>query len=249
MFDTTLIASHPKREAVRKLATLPVAVAVHVLAIATVMVGQLWAVDQVPEVVQVEPLIVHIEPPASGDGDEHTGDKPPHPAPVRKARLPLSQPIVVPSTIPPNTGAEPPEDQEIVPGSEQLGGPGKGGPGPGIGYGSGGVVGTDENAGVPDVPIHIGGDVKAPVPVSRLAPRYPELARIARIQGVVFLEAVIEKDGSVADVRVTRDIGFGCGPAALEAVRSWRYSPATLNGRAVSVYLTIRVTFTLNEVS
>jgi protein TonB len=74
---------------------------------------------------------------------------------------------------------------------------------------------------------------------------YPELARRMRIQGVVRLEAVIDEHGNVVDARVLDDIGMGCGQAAVEAIRTWRYEPATLNGRPVSVYLEVRVSFQL----
>jgi periplasmic protein TonB len=247
MFDTTLIASQPKRETRRKLASLPVALAIHALAIGVVMVSQLWAVNEVPEPATVV-AFVDFQPPSPppappppppGDRDgEHdvTTNAAPPAEPVQPHEIP-SEPATARG---PDTGGEPGGVPGGVPGGLPEGIPA------GI---PGGVVGTVAGAGAPDVPIHIGGDVNPPVPLSRPAPRYPELARMARIQGVVLLEAVIEKDGSVADVRITHDLRLGCGPAAQEAVRSWRYSPATLNGRPVSVYLTIRVTFALSEVS
>jgi protein TonB len=95
-------------------------------------------------------------------------------------------------------------------------------------------------------PRRIGGDVKAPVAIARSAPPYPEAARKIRIEGVVLVEAVIDEAGNVVDARVLKDIGMGCGRAAVEAIRTWRYEPATLNGRPVSVYLEVRVSFRLH---
>jgi protein TonB len=94
--------------------------------------------------------------------------------------------------------------------------------------------------------MRVGGDVRAPVAISRPAPRYPEVARKARIEGTVLVEAIIDQVGSVVDARVLNDIGMGCGQAALDAIRGWRYEPATLNGRPVSVYLEVRVSFQLH---
>jgi len=243
MFDTTLIASNPRRDARRKLATLPMALAVHAMAFGFVMVGQLWAVDQVPEMVAVPPLIVHIlPPPGDGDGGK-TGHNTRRAGGARVARPQIVQPDVIPQHVAKDTHSEPTADDR-VPGSETTDPGSQVGDRQGDGLGHGPGVGDSGPAVVG--PIHVGGSVVAPIPITRPAPRYPEAARRMRIQGVVSLEAVIDEEGSVTEVRLTRDPGFGCGQAALEAVQTWRYKPATLNGRAVAVYLTITVTFQLN---
>ena len=245
MFDTTLIASNPGREVRRRLATLPAALAVHAMALGFVMVGQLWAVDQVPEVVPVQPLIVHILPPMGGG----VGDRPAehHVRRVtvdRAARTPIVQPQAIPPQVPKGADPEPAPDDR-VPWSDRLNdddvssvdGPLVPWTGPP----------RDNVREPPPVvgPIQIGGNVRPPVPIEHPVPRYPELARKLRIQGVASLEAVIDEEGNVTQVRLTSEPGVGCGQAALAAVRSWRYKPATLNGRAVAVYLTISVTFQL----
>jgi protein TonB len=83
---------------------------------------------------------------------------------------------------------------------------------------------------------------------SKVRPEYPELARVARIQGNVILQAVIHADGTVGDVRVLRctQIKFGFEEAAVEAVRQWRYRPAMLDGEPVDVYFTVFVDFRLH---
>jgi periplasmic protein TonB len=73
---------------------------------------------------------------------------------------------------------------------------------------------------------------------------YPQLARQARVQGVVVLEAVIAKDGSVQSLRVVTGHAL-LNQAAIDAVREWRYRPTMLNGEPVEVVTTITVTFTL----
>jgi protein TonB len=77
-------------------------------------------------------------------------------------------------------------------------------------------------------------------------PQYPEAARKARMEGVVILEAIITADGNVEDVRVLKSVNPLLDASAVRAVGQWKYKPATLNGRAVRVYLTVTVTFRLN---
>jgi protein TonB len=93
------------------------------------------------------------------------------------------------------------------------------------------------------------GDVTLPVliPETRIQPEYPELARIARIEGNVVLQAVIHSDGTVGDLVVLRctRASFGFEKAAIEAVQQWRYRPAMSGGRPVDVYFTVFVEFTL----
>lgn len=82
---------------------------------------------------------------------------------------------------------------------------------------------------------------------SYVKPEYPELARVARLEADIILQAVIHCDGSVGETRVLRcsQPGFGFEEAAVAAVRQWHYRPATQNGRPVNVYFTILVDFTL----
>jgi protein TonB len=75
-------------------------------------------------------------------------------------------------------------------------------------------------------------------------PVYPVLAKQARIQGVVMMEAVISKDGSVDGLHVISGHPF-LSQAAIDAVKQWRYRPTMLNGEPVDVITTITVTFTL----
>jgi protein TonB len=92
------------------------------------------------------------------------------------------------------------------------------------------------------------GGVSDPQLITRIDPEYPELARRARIQGKVILRAIIHKDGSVGDVEVLKEpaANLGFSESAVQAVRQWRYRPATQNGRPVDVYFTVVVTYTLD---
>ena len=81
--------------------------------------------------------------------------------------------------------------------------------------------------------------------MERVLPQYPALARAARVEGVVILEAVIRSDGSVGAIQVLRPLRLGCTEAAIDALRQWRFRPGTLQGVAVDVYLTLTVNFAL----
>jgi protein TonB len=109
----------------------------------------------------------------------------------------------------------------------------------------GGVVGGT-GPGTGDEPLRVGGDVKAPQLVNKVEPSYPEAARKARMEGVVILEAIITASGNVEDVKVLKSVNPLLDAAPTRAVSQWRYRRATLNGRAVRVYLTVTVTFNLH---
>jgi protein TonB len=76
-------------------------------------------------------------------------------------------------------------------------------------------------------------------------PAYPALARQARIQGTVVLQAVIGKDGSIQNLRVVSGHPM-LAQAALDAVKQWRYKPYYLNGEPVDVDTMININFTLS---
>jgi len=94
------------------------------------------------------------------------------------------------------------------------------------------------------------GDVTNPqlIPESKVEPEYPELARVARLEGNVILQAVIAADGTVGEIEVLRSSrpNMGFEDSAIEAVRQWEYNPALQNGRPVDVYFTVFVEFKLH---
>jgi protein TonB len=126
----------------------------------------------------------------------------------------------------------------------------------GIEY-SAGVVPGGEYAAPPDspapatlvpvrAPLPVGGNIRRPVKVRDVAPAYPALARDARVEGTVMLEATIGVDGRVEDARVLRSIAL-LDAAALDAVRRWEYTPTLLNGTPIAVVMTVTITFRLSH--
>ena len=83
---------------------------------------------------------------------------------------------------------------------------------------------------------------RTPDLIRQVRPRYPPLARQARIQGTVILEAIISKQGSVENLRVVKGHPLLI-QRALEAVKQWRYKPTVLNGVPVEAITRITVNF------
>lgn len=97
-----------------------------------------------------------------------------------------------------------------------------------------------DDLGRPVLPVP--GRIHASKLINRVDPVYPPLAKQARIQSTVRLEAQIATDGAVKMMRVISGHPL-LVQAALDAVRQWRYEPAMLNGERVEVATTIDVTF------
>ena len=91
-------------------------------------------------------------------------------------------------------------------------------------------------------PLRVGGQVKAPHAVFAPQPEYPPLAKQARVQGVVQIEAIIDERGNVVQMKAVSGSGLLI-PAAMRAVAQWRYEPTYLNGAPYAVTLTVEVTF------
>jgi protein TonB len=124
----------------------------------------------------------------------------------------------------------------------------------------GGIIGSVPTAAPPPPPppkveapkpvtpsrIRVGGNVQAAMAIRAPKPAYPPLAKQARIQGVVRLNAVIGKDGTIQNLTAASGHPL-LVPAALEAVRQWLYKPTLLNGEPVEVVTVIDVNFTLSQ--
>jgi TonB family protein len=92
----------------------------------------------------------------------------------------------------------------------------------------------------------IGGGLMPPKKVKDVAPVYPPLAQEARVQGVVIMEARVDEQGNVSDVRVLRSIPL-LDQAAIDSVKQWQYDPTLLNGSPIAVIMTVTVNFTLRD--
>jgi TonB family protein len=90
------------------------------------------------------------------------------------------------------------------------------------------------------------GAVQAPTKTKDVAPRYPVEAQRARISGMVQLEAVIDRQGKVKDLRVIRSVPE-LDDAASRAVSQWEYTPTLIAGVPVEVIMTVTVRFSVGS--
>jgi protein TonB len=93
--------------------------------------------------------------------------------------------------------------------------------------------------------VRVSQGVSAGLLVRKVNPNYPPLARQARIQGQVILRAVISKDGSIEGLTLVSGHPM-LAPAAIDAVKQWKYKPYLLNGEPVEVDTEVLVNFTLS---
>lgn len=93
----------------------------------------------------------------------------------------------------------------------------------------------------------VGGEVKPPRPVYTPDPEYTLAARRARLQGIVVVNIVLMPDGRARDLRVVRPLGLGLDEEAIEAVKKWKFEPARMNGKPVTVNVTVEVAFRLRD--
>lgn len=96
----------------------------------------------------------------------------------------------------------------------------------------------------PEVPVRMIGEIRSPKLIKQVDPAYPEIARQARVEGVVILEAATNLYGRVETVKVLRSIPL-LDQAAIDAVRQWVYEPMVINGRPRRVIFSVTVRFKL----
>jgi periplasmic protein TonB len=182
--------------------------------------------------------------------------KPPAPTPA-PPKPELAPPTEQALTIPAKTLGD---AEQAVPGAlEGLNaaatlslGPGSGGgagtgQGTGIGEGQGSGLGAGYGGGTGGGAYRPGAGVELPRVLREVRPNYTADAMRAKVQGTVWVEAVVLPDGSVGEANVVRSLDsvFGLDQEALKAARQWRFVPGTRFGQPVPVLVTIELTFTL----
>jgi TonB family protein len=107
-----------------------------------------------------------------------------------------------------------------------------------------GLAANTKQPAAPEMPLPVGGDVKQAKLVSSVPPVYPVLAKNQHVSGDVRVDALIDATGRVTTMKIVS------GPtllhqAAMDALRQWKYQPASLNGSAVQMHLTVTLQFRL----
>ncbi|MEM9556887.1 MAG: energy transducer TonB [Acidobacteriota bacterium] len=92
---------------------------------------------------------------------------------------------------------------------------------------------------------HLDESMTKPIRLHTPPPQYTTEARRQRTQGVVLLQAVIDREGVVQEVRVLRPLPHGLTQSAIDTVKRWRFEPATLAGEPVDVYYNLSINFQL----
>ena len=233
-----------------KRATLPIAYMFEGIIVAAIFIYPLIVTEALPKAQLMTFLAAPPPPPPP----------PPPPAaapPVRIIHRVTMDDIMKAPTVIPKTIAQVKDEPEPPPQTGAVGvvgGVPGGMPGGQVGGVLGGVIGGVLSSAPPPPPpkaaapkrIRVGGQVEQARLIFQPKPDYPPLAKMARIQGVVRLEAIISKDGTIQDLKTISGHPLLL-KAALEAVERWRYQPTLLNGEPVEVVTEIDVNFTLQE--
>lgn len=239
MFETVTVASPWGVPAARRSQLVGGALLLHMAAVAAYLAGTLWTIAPVsaPDLLEAfvapvdPPTITFVEParppvaPARGDSAAATQNS----APIIESTV--VQPQVV-NTLGPAIEAENRFDGIAI--------------GPAVAAGAGEAeTGSARDGGGRSRVLEPG--MVAPRILFRTDPKYPEIARKARQEGIVVIEAEIGRDGALRSARaVNAPLGFGLEAAALAALDSWRFTPATLHGKPISVFYRLTVRFSLH---
>ena len=214
--------------------TLPISIAIHLAALLAIFVVPLVANIVVPTVSVVMPEYVRVElPPPPVESV-----RPPRAASVP---TPVPQPGI-PTHAPDEILPERPVPEPYVPGALETN----------AGFPAAGALpgGPAISVAPPPAPPKPQGPIKVadlPVPPRKIVdvrPIYPEIARVAHIEGLVVLEAVLDPSGQVTQLRIIRSVPM-LDQAAMDAVRQWRYTPTMYYGKPVSVLMSITIKFSL----
>ena len=217
--------------------SVPISIGLHLFALFLFFVIPLTANIVLPMVTVELPEYVRLAP------------MPPPPEvavpPARRAISPAPPQPLAPTTAPMTIGKDPDVPPAYGPPAVE----------PTSGLGTGGGDGIGNRLDAPAVlvspplqkapgPVRLADLPVAPRKVVDVRPVYPDIARQARKEGTVVMEAVLDPTGRVTQLRVIQSVPL-LDQAAMDAVRQWRYTPSTLGGHPVSVLMSITIRFTL----
>lgn len=244
----------------RRWLSLPIAVALHLVALASFTFAGYWNVGEVQE--PLVAAVFYAEEPIPvallGGGPRPEPPRPqpePEPEPSIEPVQPTSgtvpDEVPVPAPVPPV-----PDTTTVDTGFTDPAAPA----GPGVPWGrpdggpevltpgGGGLSGPGLATEAPaDGPVHITVGITRPEIQHKVNPRYTEPARRAGVQGTVILEAIIDEKGRVTGLRVMKGLPMGLDQAAIDAVRQWRFTPAYRGDVPVKVYFMLTVNFTIQR--
>jgi protein TonB len=250
MFES--MESNQGLHAARRLLALLISMTFHALVILLIVVLPLVFFQLMPEVDFLTFLIAAPAPPLPPPPPPPTG----HRAPGKREnpiihfgsidRIPDQLPI----GIPPPWGEAPPVTFSAGIEGFGLGMLGSGDPSSAVGIGS--ILHSIAPTVAPPpppppvrTPRRVGGKVQEAKLIRKEPPIYPEIARRARISGLVVLEVTIDEEGNVTGWKTQQGHPV-LVEAAVQAVKQWKYSPTLLNGEPLQVVSTVNINFILN---
>ena len=244
MFEDSLIESGNKLKT-KRLSTTILSFVLQVLLLGMLILIPLIYTDALPKQQLMTFLVAPPPPPPP----------PPPPAaaaPVRVVKIAselVNGQLRTPTKIPEKVQMIREEDAPPpMMGSGVMGGVPGGVPGGSMGGVIGGIIGS-ATAAVPKVAtpqrVRVSLGVSQGLLIRKVTPNYPPLARQARIQGQVLLQAEISKEGTIQNLQLISGHPM-LAPAAIEAVKQWRYKPYLLNGEPVAVETQVVVNFSLS---
>src|SRR6266850_1480031 len=107
-----------------------------------------------------------------------------------------------------------------------------------------GLAGSNNQPSAPAAPLPIGGDAKQAKLIFSVPPVYPALAKSQHVSGNVLIDALIDANGHVTTMKVVSGPSL-LHQAAMDALRQWKYQPASLNGKLVPMHLAVTIQFRL----
>jgi protein TonB len=255
MFESSLLALDQKKTRGKRWLSVPLAIVLHLVVLVSLTFAQYWNVDQITEPPVNAVFVSFSSPPpppiARGSRAPQPTAAPAHPAAPTPTRTLTQPPPVIPDTPPVPTTPQTEDITSSTSPSNLPAGPTTGDPNGvpngdpnGVLNGTGpvGTIGIGVGT-VDDPPIAVSGAVTRPVIIDRVEPQYTEMARRARLEGTVIVQATIDTSGQVIDIKVLKRLPMGLDQAAIDAVSRWRFKPATLYGRAVKVFYSLTVNF------
>ncbi len=250
LFAETLLEMSPTRPRHRTL-DIVVSLLLHFIFLTTLVLIPLFFTEAIDLKQFSQTMLVAPPPPPP----------PPPPAPAVVARV-VTPPkrvftqagkLLAPTAIPAKVAMLKEEALPPDVGGGVIGGVPGGIPGGQLGGVMGGIISNAPSTNIPlmppsiampKAPVRVGGRIREPRLIARVEPVYPTLARQARMQGDVLIDAVIGEDGTVQEMKVISGHPLLI-PAALEALKKWRYQPTYLNDEPIPVQLLVTVRFRL----
>lgn len=218
--------------------SVPISIALHLVALVLFLIIPLTAnmilpdpATHLPDYMRVAPMPPPPPPPAARVRPAGT------PAP-RPSIDPAPTPTAAPDAIRPEAAAPGPIPEIAIGSPHGVDG------GVGLAPAGAAIVLQPPAPPRPAGPVRVADLPVSPRKIADARPVYPEIARAARREGTVILEAVLDTNGRVTQLRVIKSEPL-LDQAALDAVRQWRYTPSLYGGHPVSVLMTITVRFSL----